>query len=182
VDAFQGFDQALARRDPQAVSRELPLVWAQMQAVELEVPFAALYAERLAALPLTDAAATLGFEIGLLSADYQRIARTPVTDAVRERFLAGLATDDVQGRVPPDSMARAIAPAFSGAAVPAEAQRMLDEGRVGEAILWAMARIARGVQGDLRGVAEGLSVLRATGLQDVARRTALELMLLERRG
>jgi putative component of toxin-antitoxin plasmid stabilization module len=59
---------------------------------------------------------------------------------------------------------------------------MLDEARVGEAILWGMARIARGVQGDLRGVTEGLALLRAAGMEDVARRTALQLMLLERRG
>ncbi len=182
ADAFQGFDQALARRDPVAVSRELPLVWVQMQAMELEVPFAALYAERLAALPLTDAAARLGYEIGLLSPDYQRIARAPVTDDVRERFLAGLAAGAVKGLVPPDSMGRAIAPAFIDAPVPEDAQKMLDEARVGEAILWGMGRIAKGVQGDLRGVTEGLALLRAAGIDDVARRTALELMLLERRG
>lgn len=182
ADAFQGFDQALARRDPQAVSRELPLVWAQMRAMELEVPFAALFAERLAALPLSDGAAGLAYEIGLLSPDYQRIARAPVTDDVRERFLAGLATGKLAGLVAPDSMARAIAPAFSDAPVAGEAQVMLDEGRVGEALLWGMGRIARGVRGDLRGVTEGLALLRAAGMEDVARRTALELMLLERRG
>jgi len=182
ADAFQGFDQALARRDPQAVSRELPLVWDQMRKMELEVPFAALFAQRLAALPLTDTAAKLAFEIGLLSPDYQRIARTPVTDDVRERFLAGLASGKLAGLVAPDSMARAIAPAFVDAPVAAEAQLMLDDGRVGEAILWSMGRIAKGVQGDLRGVTEGLALLRAAGMEDVARRTALELMLLERRG
>jgi len=182
VDTFQGFDQALARRDPVAVARALPLVWAQMQAMELEVPFAALYAERLAALPLTDRAARLGFEIGLLSPDYQRIARAPVTDDARERFMAGLATGKLAGLVPPDSMGRAIAPAFLDQPLPEEAQKLLDEARMGEAILWGMGRIATGVQGDLRGVTEGLALLRVAGLEDVARRAALELMLLERRG
>jgi len=182
ADAFQGFDQALARRDPAAVAQALPPVWAQMQAMELEVPFAALYAERLAALPLTDAAARLGFEIGLLSPDYQRIATAPVADDARARFLIGIATGKLTGLVPPDSMGRVIAPAFLDAPVPPEAQKMLDEARVGEAILWGMGRIATGVQGDLRGVTDGLTLLRAAGLEDVARRTALELMLLERRG
>jgi len=182
ADAFQGFDQALARRDPAAVSRALPLVWVQMQAMELEVPFAALYAERLAALPLTDVSVQLGFEIGLLSPDYQRIARAPVLDDVRERFLAGLAAGALKGLVAPDSMARAIAPAFIDTPVTPDAQKLLDEARVGEAILWGMGRIASGVRGDLRGVTEGLALLRAAGLEDVARRTALELMLLERRG
>lgn len=182
ADAFQGFDQALARRDLVAVAQTLPEVWGQMQAVEIEVPFAALYAERLAALPLTDTAARLGFDIGLLSPDYQRIARAPVTEDARTRFLAGLAAGKLEGLVPPDSMGRAIAPAFLDSALPPEAQTLLDEGRVGEAILWGMGRIATGVQGDLRGVTEGLALLRKAGMEDVARRTALQLMLLERRG
>ena len=46
----------------------------------------------------------------------------------------------------------------------------------------AMARIDTGLQGELGKVTEGLALLRALGLEDVARRTALELMLLERRG
>jgi hypothetical protein len=46
----------------------------------------------------------------------------------------------------------------------------------------AIDNIGRGVEGDLRGVTEGLSLLRLQGLEDMARRTALELMLLERRG
>ena len=46
----------------------------------------------------------------------------------------------------------------------------------------AIDNIGRGVQGDLRGVTEGLSLLRLAGLESVARRTALELMILERRG
>ena len=59
---------------------------------------------------------------------------------------------------------------------------VLEERRLGEALLMAADRIGRGVQGDLRGVTEGLSLLRLAGLEDIARRTALELMLLERRG
>jgi putative component of toxin-antitoxin plasmid stabilization module len=66
--------------------------------------------------------------------------------------------------------------------LPEEGNRLLEENRKGEAILVAIDSIARGVQGDLRGVTEGLSLLRAAGLEGVARRTALELMILERRG
>jgi hypothetical protein len=53
---------------------------------------------------------------------------------------------------------------------------------MGEAILLAISRISRGVQGDLTGVTEGLAFLRHVGLEETARRTALQLMLLERRG
>lgn len=59
---------------------------------------------------------------------------------------------------------------------------MISQKRVGEAILQAMARIESGLSGELVKVTEGLSVLRKLGLEDIARRTALQLMLLERRG
>ena len=62
------------------------------------------------------------------------------------------------------------------------ARELLDGSRLGEAVLTAIDEVATGVQGELRGVTEGLSLLRIVRLEGVARRTALELMLLERRG
>ena len=79
-------------------------------------------------------------------------------------------------------MARAIAPAFLDPVPDATATALQAEGRLGEALLTAIDRIARGVQGEPRGVADGLAFLREVGLEDVARRTALELLILERRG
>jgi hypothetical protein len=49
-------------------------------------------------------------------------------------------------------------------------------------LLLAIDQITRGVTGELRGVTDGLALLRHVGMEDTARRTALELMLLERRG
>ena len=65
----------------------------------------------------------------------------------------------------------------------AEAARVLiEQKRVGEAILLAVSLVASGLHGDETQVAQGLAVLRELGLEDAARRTALELMILERRG
>lgn len=182
ADAFQVFDAALARADPLAVARALPEVWAQMVRMELEVPFATLYAGALAKLPLSAEAARLAFEIALLSPDYERLGAQHAAQNPREAFLLAVTKGSLNAVTPPDSMARAIAPAFVSPGVAPEFSAMLDQLRVGEAILLATQRIATGVQGDLRGVTEGLSLLRRIGLEDVARRAALELMLLERRG
>lgn len=182
VAAFQRFDAALTRGDPATVAETLPLVWARMTEVELEVPFAALYADPLLQLQLSGDAGALAFRMALLSDRYERAAldRTP-SDSV-EAFLIGLARGSVQGLAAPDSMARAIAPAFLAPVPSPEATALLAEHRLGEALLSAIDAIGRGVQGDLRGVTEGLSLLREVGLEDMARRTALELLLLERRG
>jgi hypothetical protein len=94
----------------------------------------------------------------------------------------GLATGSLVGATPPDSLGRAIAPAFVRNTITADYATLLDQRRMGEAILLAISRISRGVQGDLTGVTEGLAFLRHVGLEETARRTALQLMLLERRG
>ena len=155
-----------------------------MAKMELEVPFATLFAQPLNALPLTDDASALAFEIGLLSPDYETIAVRSVDGlpGTRDFFLKGLAQGAVNGIPPPDSMARAIAPAFLTSDISEDFATLLDQRRLGEAILRAMAQISDGLQGDISEVTAGLALLRHVGLEDVARRTALELILLERRG
>ena len=182
VDAFQDFDAAMNAGDPVAVARALPIVWERMIEAELEVPFAMLYGGALAKLPLTDDAACLALRVGLLSPAASEIATSSECVDASSPFLAGLAQGDVAGIIPPDSTARAIAPAFRAPDPGPELQALLDEDRPGEAILAAINRISMSLSGDQRGVAQGLSLLRAAGLERVARQTALELMILERRG
>lgn len=182
VSAVQDFEDALASGDPAALSRSLPVVWAQMLERELEVPFALLYAAALSSQTLNSDIAGLAFQVELLSPQYERISSAHSARNPTETFLIGLAQGQLEGLVAPDSLGRAIAPAFTAPAPAPEALLLLEQGRIGEAILMAIDRIGRGVQGDLAGVTEGLSLLRQIGLEDVARRTALELMLLERRG
>lgn len=182
VDVFQRFETALRTGDPGAVALNLPSAWQAMAEAELEVPFAQLFGEDLARLPLTGDAGRIAFEIGLLSNRYEAIAQSHVAQSQREAFLIGLATGSLIGATPPDSLGRAIAPAFVRNTITADYTNLLDQRRLGEAILLAISRISRGVQGDLTGVTEGLAFLRHAGLEDTARRTALQLMLLERRG
>jgi len=183
VAAFQRFDEALTRGDVVALDTTLPRVWDRMVEAELEVPFAQLFGEALMQQPLTGAASDLALRVALLSPGHEKaaLARDPGGDAV-EAFLLGVARGDVAGLTAPDSLARAIAAAFAAPDPGPELAALLDGNRLGEAILGAIDRVARGVQGDLSGVTQGLSLLRRVGLEDVARRTALELLLLERRG
>lgn len=182
ADAFQRFEKALKSGNADQIAAALPVVWTRMQEAELEVPFAVLFGKALIDVPLDGDAAAIALRVALLSPYLASAAQRMKPDGPVENFLVGLARDDVTGLIPPDSLGRAIATAFRSPALPEEGRVLLDENRKGEAILVAIDSIARGVQGDLRGVTEGLSLLRAAGLEDVARRTALELMILERRG
>lgn len=182
VAAFQRFERALRTDDATAIARALPDIWQVMTDAELEVAFAELYGDALHRLDLQGEAGRIAFTAGLLSPSYERIATARQPADPREAFLIGLAKGNVTGLTEPDSLARVIAPAFTGARPSDDLQRLLDEGRLGEAMLAAIETIERGVQGEVKGVTDGLALFRAVGLEGIARRTALELMLLERRG
>jgi hypothetical protein len=182
VAAFQDFEAAMTAGDAARVAVTLPEVWSRMQEAELEVPFATLFGKALQDIPLQGGPAAIAFRVGLLSPYAEMVAKRHQPATAEDAFLMALAAGDVQGVVPPDSLGRAISTAFRTPAPSTEAQALLDGNRNGEAIIVAIDNIGRGVQGDLRGVTEGLSLLRLVGLESVARRTALELMILERRG
>lgn len=182
VEAFQRFESAMKANNLAAIGVALPAVWAKMAEAGLEVPFAELFAARLMRLTLTGEAGALAFRVDLLSAQYETAARARTALNTNETFLIGIARGDLQGAIPPDSLSRAIAPAFLRATPPADLLALLAEKRLGEAVLHAVDRIERGLHGDLRGVTEGLALFRHVGLEDLARRVALELILLERRG
>ena len=186
VEAVQRFETALAAGDPGAVAASLPRVWAALADRELEVPFAEVHAAALARLPLTGETRALAFRIALLGPDYETAALAHAPATPDEAFLSGLARGNLTVPPPPDGLARAIAPVFatSGTAPPVSPQAMvlLDSGRAGEAALLAIDKITTGATGDFRGVTEGLALLRRLGLEGVARKAALQLIVLERRG
>ncbi|MDQ2088817.1 hypothetical protein NO357_02730 [Marimonas arenosa] len=178
VEALQRFDTAMQSGDPGAVARTLPAAWTAMQAAHLEVPFARFYGRGLARLPLTGKAHRLALTIGLLSPDYESIAGRMTLENDEERFLAALARGAPQEAVTRDPLARTIARAFADPNVPQPLVPLLDQSRLGEAILRAMELFSSGVEGNLTDIEHALRGFRVIGLEDTARRAGLQLMLL----
>jgi hypothetical protein len=181
VRMVQRLAAALEAGDVPAVAAMLPDAWATFQAAELELPLALRFAGPANALPLTGPSRAVALRMAHLAG----IAPGFAPETGEEAFLAGLAAGDIGGLTPPDSMGRAIAPAFGpdpAALMPQRLRVLLEEGRRGEVALHALDRIADGATGDRRGVTEGLAALRVLGLDRAARRAALELLLLDRRG
>ncbi len=183
VRAVQAIDAAIEARDGRAVAAALQPAWAAMVAVGLEVPFASLYGESLAGMDLTGPAGALAFRIGLLSDAYQTVAARRRPEGPDEAFLAGLAQGDGAAGSPADQLGVAVRSAFAPGARPAaDFADLIDGRRRGEALLTAIDHVTEGARGDLRDITAGLVLLRHVGLETVARRAALELLLLERRG
>lgn len=187
VRAVQGFEKAVAGGKAAETGPALQRVWEQMVKMELEVPFAEYYAESLAALPVTRPQdKDLVFRLQLLGRDFATLAETAVPEGQESAFLLSLARGRADVEPPPDNLARAIARAFSGSAVPPApsetVQALLREGRSGEVAIMAIDQVTSGAMGELRTVTEGLMALRLLGFETAARKAALQLLILERQG
>lgn len=185
VRLVQRLDESLRTDDPDVIGPALLEAWPQVQSGELEVAMSELYAQALGQVPLTGRAADLAFRIRLLSSDYETVALglDPSLSTPESRFLAAIARgmDPRETGAMPGEIAEAVALAFGADAfVPQPSIDALSEGRLGEEILRILNRL--GGPSDPRALSEGLATLRFLGLEDIARRTALESLLLERRG
>lgn len=180
--AIQQFDVAMRSRNPVEVGRTLPDAWAAMQQARAEVQFAKLYGAALQEMPLSGEAAVIAFKVGLLSPDYEAVAiAAQNADAGFDPFLIGIARGIPQALPANAPRALAIQDAFDSRPPPPQLQSKVDDGKLGEALLLALALFEAGSEGDLRSVTDALLLFRAVGLEDVARRAALQLMLLDRR-
>ena len=174
--AIQKLDAAITTKDAEAVATALPTAWAAMKDAKLEVPFARMFAADLIALPLTGAAADIAYQTALLSPDYETAAQAHET----EDFLTLLAQGIPAGAQ--DEKAIAIQAAFDGAEPPAELEALARNGLLGEALLQSIYTFNAGFEGDLPSLTDALAFWRFVGLEDIARRTALQTMILDRDG
>ncbi|MFV2002119.1 MAG: hypothetical protein ACC619_03985, partial [Paracoccaceae bacterium] len=182
VTAVQALDAALATGAPAQISAALPAAWQQMSRAELEVPFALLFSKRLAAAGLPPADAPLLFEIALLSDGYRDVAPGYEIKSERDTMLLAIAQGRAATMRSDDPLLAAIRDGFRARGVPVRLQSLIDEKRLGAAILRAMELFASGARGDLDELSDALAFFRAVGLSDTAQRAALQLLLLERRG
>lgn len=185
VRLFQRLDAALTAADPVAVGAALVELWPLVQAGELEVALATLYAPALGPLRIEGAGAPIALRIALLSDGYETAALglDPALATPEERFLGAVARglDPTPEGSMPGELAGAVAIAFGPEPMLPEglAQR-LATGALGSEILRTLTLL--GGPDDPRTLAEGLGALRAMGLEDFARRAALQALLLERNG
>lgn len=181
VEAVQRFDVAITARDPAGVARTLPAAWAAMEEARTEVQFAKIYGPALQNLPLRGEAATIAFLSGLLSPDYEAVAIAAQTSGLGfDPFLIAIARGVPQEVRVTTRQEIAIQSAFNGAPIPPALQDLIAGGKLGEALLRAVAQFNDGYIGDMRSVTGALALMRSVGLEDVARRAALQLMILDR--
>jgi hypothetical protein len=177
VAAVQALDAALLAGNAAEVAERLPEAFSQMQGAGLAVAFSTVMAERLQRLPLTGEAGAIARRIGLLSPIYEDVANRTVAQAPAER----LAFDVARGQLPEvpqdaDASMRAVAAAFAEPAPPFRYRWLLDNDRMGEAFLRALL-VLSDREADYGDLTDALVLFRTVGLEDLARRGALQALL-----
>jgi hypothetical protein len=184
VSAVQKLDKAIAQGEVDAIQRLLPDAWRQLSVISLEVPFAAIFTRHLSQITFTDPKVNaLAWRIALLDTGFRDTATKAPDTHVETQFLQAIALGIPAMTPPTDSQATAISAGLSqDAKVPARIQQLLDDGAIGEALLRAIILFDSGSRGNLADLSAALASLRASGLRDIAKRAALEVRLLDRRG
>ncbi|WP_239450486.1 hypothetical protein [Loktanella sp. S4079] len=177
--AVQRFDRAISNGDTSEIARVLPAAWQAMKQARTEIQFAKSYAPALLDLDLNGQAQLDAITIGLLSPNYESVALR-AADSRYDPFLLALARGRPQEVAVNSPIALAIQSGFNGAPPPAVLRDLARDGKLGEALLRAIAIFNAGYAGDFGSLTDALAFMRSVGLEDVARRAALQVMILER--
>ncbi len=175
--AVHALHDALNAGDSDAVAAAVIAAWEELRPAGLHHAFAEQYGAELAQMPLPGAAGELALRIGLASTAYRRIAATQVASERGDEFLLSLARGLPESALAADALSTAVRDGFLAPTPPDAYRGLLDDGRVGEALLKAITQFSEGADGDPDGVAGAIALLRTLGLHRIARRAALDLLM-----
>ncbi|MEM9969002.1 MAG: hypothetical protein AAF755_13000 [Pseudomonadota bacterium] len=176
VAAFQRFDTALNTASAEAVSKTLLPAWQAAEMAAIEVPFAALFAERLRPIALEGPAKERAALIALLSPEFDAAAATQILD---RQLVTQIARGELPQDRPEGGLPLAVYQAFRGLPPRPDLLAAAQQNRLGEAILEILKLLQQGTEGDPVALRDALTTLRALGFEDAARRAALEVLILE---
>jgi len=176
--AIQRFDEAMTQGGADTIADTLPDAWAAMRRAGTEVPFARLYGARLAQAGLDGAPAGIAVRLAMLSPDVARLAPEIEPRNPQERLWRAVAIGDLAGIEPASPEARAVVDAFGGAEAPAPVAALLDQDRLGEALLRTTALIQQGMGGETSAMRDAIAVLIAADMTETARAVALQFLIL----
>jgi|TARA_B110000908_G_scaffold168327_1_gene223005 hypothetical protein len=177
VAAVQRFETALNTGHKDAIIKTLPKAWRQMQSVGLGVPFATLFTQRLIESELPSQLHKDVFAILESGTEYEAATALYPATAARHPFRKAVAAGDVDPKLAVSLLEVAIARGFSPGAADATLLKTAKNGALGMALLRNLSALHAGTQGDMGQLSKSLGTLRALGLEDVARRAALQMLI-----
>lgn len=183
VSTVQALDVALLAGDLDAVIVALPKAYAALEEVALEAAFSRHYSDRLLAMPLDQTAAhKAALKVQLLSAGFETAHLAFTGQSPLEDFMLALAAGRTAAPLAGHTLGQAISGAFSDPLPEGHLKSLLAEGKLGETVLEATLLLKDEAFADPGDIQEALAAFRTVGLESEARRIALQLLVLDRRG
>lgn len=177
AEAMQDFGSALDTGKPALIEGTLPIAWAAAQQAHVEVAFAEEFGPRLADIELSGEAQKIALNLFLLSREYESAAISFEADI--DPLLTQIARGTVAPRENLSLAEQAVVDGFTQSAAPVGFEQLIADGKIGETLLRAIALFSEGLQGDPSNIGEAIIVFRRLGLEDTARRAALQYLILD---
>jgi hypothetical protein len=176
VSAVQKLLRAIEGGQPEKISMALRTAYRDLNGVGLSFILADIAANDLEAMALTPSGDRTRFHLQLLHADYAELVTEFAPQTAADAFMKAIALGDTPQTANSD-MEEAIRAAFEGSTSSNSLIVDAKQGRMGEAILKSMTNLVRSRHRDPAAVETTIATLRIAGLEEEARRIAIQVML-----
>lgn len=176
VAAVQNLLQSIETQEPEVISSALSQAYRTLGSVGLEFALSDITANLLDGIPLTPAGERLRFRLNLFHTDYAELAAGFDATLQEDRFLQDLAV----GAVPENAnteMQASILAALSGNTFANSLISDAERGLLGQAIFQSFGNLIRSRHRDPAAVETTIATLLIAGLEDEARRIAIQVLL-----
>lgn len=177
VKAVQRFETAMNTGNQTAIAKTLPKAWEHMQSAGLSVPFATLFSDRLLEIDLPGPLHGDAFSVVQSGAQYEIATQTYPEAAKKHPFRTSIAAGEVNSAFANSALETAIARGFAQDSADEALVKTAKDGQLGLALLQNLTTLHAGAQGDMGQLSTALATMRALGLEDAARRAALQLLI-----
>ncbi len=176
VSAMQKLLRAIDSGQPEQISQKLRGAYRDLNAVGLAFILADIAADDLEGVPLTPSGDQTRFRLQLFHADYPELVTEYAPQNSNDAFLKSLALGALPASANTD-MQRAILAAFQGSTSSNSLIVDAKQGRMGEAILKSITNLVRSRHRDPAALETTIATLRIAGLEEEARRIAIQVLL-----
>ena len=177
VNVIQRFEHAIHKKDLTLVGQVLDDVFTDPDFKDLIAPMSRLFSNNLLALDLSTKDRNMALRFALLSREFETVAALIRPDTPQDALIKAVALNDFSNVTTSGALDSVISTAFRTGRVPFAVNNLMEQHKLGEAILTALIQFEKGSSGDLQDLMDSLSTLRFLGLEETARRATLYLLI-----
>ena len=177
VSLIQRFEQAIHHKDQILAGQVLDDVFTNPNFRDLIAPTSRLFSNNLLALDLSTKDRNMALRLALLSNEFETVAALIKPKTPQDTLLKAVALNDFSNLTTSGVLDSVIAKAFRTGRVPFAVSNLMEQHKLGEAILTALIQFEKGSMGDLQDLMDSLSTLHFLGLDETARRATLYLLI-----